>query len=252
MKLMRNIIIFIRGLVNFPYFIKLSNEEPILIGGCGRSGTTLLLSILGSHPKIHAINREAGLFAHPKLNRRSNFITRLNISAELFKDRKKTAIRYVEKTPKNINNLSRSFKFFNSKLKFIHIVRDGREVITSRHPSAKDKYWVSFERWVNDVSNGLEYSNNPNVLLVKYEDLVSEFDKTIVLIFDFLDLELANEVYDYTKHTSVQKNNAWDDVIKNLYKSRSRSKNTNDMKRISSFMQNPKVIKLMKKLNYID
>lgn len=33
-------------------------EKPIVIGGCGRSGTTLLLSILGAHPDIFALASE--------------------------------------------------------------------------------------------------------------------------------------------------------------------------------------------------
>tara|TARA_B100001057_G_C22692281_1_gene888268 strand:+ start:135 stop:893 length:759 start_codon:yes stop_codon:yes gene_type:complete len=252
MNIIRIILILIRGFVNFSYYKKLSNDEPILIGGCGRSGTTLLLSILGAHPKIHSINRETGAFANPKLNRRTNFVTKLNISAELYKDRKKTATRYAEKTPKNINNLRNSFKFFNSKLKFIHIVRDGRDVVTSKHPSLKDEYWVSFERWVNDVSNGLEYSNNPNILIVKYEDLVNNFNETIKSIFDFLGLELVDEVYNYSKHTSVKYNNAWSSEVKKIHKTRSKLISNRDKERINSFMRNRKAVKLLKKLNYID
>ncbi len=37
-------------------------KSPILIGGCGRSGTTLLTSILSSHPKIALIPHETGIF----------------------------------------------------------------------------------------------------------------------------------------------------------------------------------------------
>ena len=33
-------------------------QTPILIGGCGRSGTTLLLSLLSAHPRIRAVSRQ--------------------------------------------------------------------------------------------------------------------------------------------------------------------------------------------------
>ena len=37
-------------------------KPPIYIGGCGRSGTTLLLSILSSHPEIFACPGELEMF----------------------------------------------------------------------------------------------------------------------------------------------------------------------------------------------
>lgn len=241
-----------RGLINYFYFRKLSNGTPIIIGGCGRSGTTLLLSILAAHPEIHGINIETGIFSKNRFSKRSRFWTLYNLSAELYLDKKITAKCWMEKTPRNINNLEGIFNFFSNKVKVIHIVRDGRNVVTSKHPSIKDQYWVSFERWVNDVSNGLKFSDNPNVLLVKYEDLVNQFHETIKSILDFLDLELANEVYDYANHTTVKYNNAWDSKVKKLYNTKSRLKSSQDMERINSFMTNDKVVELMKKLNYID
>src|SRR5262249_51449944 len=39
-----------------------SKEAPILIGGCDRSGTTLLYSLLNSHSKV-CLGLETGLFA---------------------------------------------------------------------------------------------------------------------------------------------------------------------------------------------
>ena len=36
--------------------------SPLIIGGCGRSGTTLLLSVLSAHPKVLAIPHETEAF----------------------------------------------------------------------------------------------------------------------------------------------------------------------------------------------
>ena len=38
------------------------DRRPILIGGCGRSGTTLLLAVLSCHPAIVAIDEETRAF----------------------------------------------------------------------------------------------------------------------------------------------------------------------------------------------
>jgi hypothetical protein len=37
-------------------------QKPIIIGGCARSGTTLLLSVLSCHPNIYAIPDETYTF----------------------------------------------------------------------------------------------------------------------------------------------------------------------------------------------
>ena len=42
--------------MNYPFGRqRLSRMSPIVIGGCARSGTTLLLSVLSCHPNVYAI-----------------------------------------------------------------------------------------------------------------------------------------------------------------------------------------------------
>ena len=41
-------------------------KSPIFIFGCGRSGTTLLLNILGKHPNIYPVKEESNLFVRHK------------------------------------------------------------------------------------------------------------------------------------------------------------------------------------------
>ena len=40
----------------------ISKDQIIFISGCGHSGTTVLLAIVDSHPKIYAIKRETNWF----------------------------------------------------------------------------------------------------------------------------------------------------------------------------------------------
>ena len=44
-------------------------NPPVYIGGCGRSGTTLLLSILSAHPEIFGCPRELNLFENGRLEK---------------------------------------------------------------------------------------------------------------------------------------------------------------------------------------
>ena len=91
--------------------LKSFNKKGIVIGGCGRSGTTLLNSIMGAHKDIHAIEEETYSFVPtPRLNRLNNNLKNVK---ENF---------WCEKTPKNIYafHFLAQFDF----IKLIHIVRD--------------------------------------------------------------------------------------------------------------------------------
>lgn len=43
--------------------------------------------------------------------------------------------RYCEKSPKNVLYIEKLLEAFRGEEKVIHVVRDGRDVITSEHPS---------------------------------------------------------------------------------------------------------------------
>lgn len=149
-----------------------SQTPGIWIGGCGRSGTTLLRVMLGAH---------SALYAGPELNVHTNLLSQLKDApqflrrAYLLYDAKTVAdltskfdvpgdtirhmrdesrsfpefvdrflneaarmhgkMRWVEKTPKNVAHLAYLFEHFPES-KFIHVIRDGRDVACSlrRHP----------------------------------------------------------------------------------------------------------------------
>src|SRR6056297_4213785 len=131
-------------------------EKPIIIGACPRSGTTLLLSILDAHPNIYSIQNQTYAFTSwKKENLPGRFLpVRLDrlYREFLFHRIKGDPVRWCEKTPKNIQFLDKIIEYFSDTVKIIHLVRDGRDVVTSRHPKhTPNEYWVSVERWVKDV-----------------------------------------------------------------------------------------------------
>lgn len=168
------------------YVSRILPNPPIFIGGAPRSGTTLLISILGSHPHIHAIDYETASF-HPELRPEKL------VAALLFRpgNRKLNRIppgktRYCEKTPANIRHIDELFDFYEGRIRFINIFRDGRDVVTSRHPEDPDQYWVPIRRWVQDAKRGLEAERKGQVLSIKYEDLVENPERTIRKVCEYL------------------------------------------------------------------
>ena len=126
-------------------------KPPILIGGCPRSGTTLLLSILSAHPSILAIHDEMWGFWPTETEEEFSKMMR-KFYLRLDKRLKKMAIpasctRWCEKTPNNVREFGKIIQWFRPTPKLLHIVRDGRDVATSVHPSDPSKYWVPVEQW---------------------------------------------------------------------------------------------------------
>lgn len=227
--------------------------EPIIIGGCGRSGTTLLLSILSSHPHIAAARHETRAFTYGVKEGKYSAPMRMGrlhrglAQSAIPKD----AVRWCEKTPRNILVLPKIFEYFEGRVKVIHIVRDGRDVVTSVHPKRVGTYHVSPERWVRDVLAGLDFDSHPNVYTVRYEDLVLNYAETMQDICTFLD-EDHNALGTFPEHATVQKNRAWAEPVAPLSaKSIGRWRDAKFEDQVQKLLEMPAAIELMERFNYL-
>lgn len=234
---------------------KYFSGDPIVILAAPRSGTTLLLSILDSFPSIYSIPEQTYGLARWKEKKGKVYPDRIDrIYRELLKRKiPKEVSRWCEKTPRHIKHIENILKYY-PKLKAIHIVRDGRDVITSKHPNHRsDEYWVSIKRWITDVSFGLEFENHPRVLTLRYEDLIYKYDEKIKEISKFLEEDFVPAKDEWTKLTTLKKSKHWAEPVQNLYsKSIGRWKKPEHAKRLQEIMNNSDAVKLLKKLKYID
>jgi hypothetical protein len=161
--------------------------SPIFIVGCGHSGTSLLLAVLGSHPNLFPIPYESG-FAFSEdpapLLRRFDRVT--------IAEGKK---RWIEKTPRHILRIDRLLHLYPQS-RILWMIRDGRDVAVSirdRSGSLEE----GIKRWVEDNCAATSYSSHSNILLVKYEDLVTAFEETARGVLAFLSEPFASEVLEY-------------------------------------------------------
>lgn len=232
------------------------NREPILICGCGRSGTSLLLAILDAHPSIHGINYETNIFVWRRFFRNhkvNGLVHRLRIFNQLVKaDIKSTARRWCEKTPRNVEYLPLILEELNERVKIIHIIRDGRDVCTSYHPTTEG-YHVPVERWVNNVADGLKFKDHPNLLTVRYESLVLDFEKTIKEVLDFLGESYSEAIKTFHKVTQIESHSAWFDGVKPL-NGTSVGKWLKDEHslRLKEIYSNPDAVQLLNDLGYLN
>lgn len=232
------------------------DRPPILIGGCGRSGTSVLQSIISAHPNICTIKYETSVFSE-KRKFKSNYLNKVNqirkILAHILIDRDpKLGVRWVEKTPRNIRYFDKLLAEFNGEVKLVQIVRDGRAVVSSKLPG-KEEYHVPIYRWINDVSYGIEMDKLPGVYTLRYEDLVSNFEDTVDDLFVFLEEDICNEVYNFHEHTSVKKHGAFHGKdVKPIFSSSIENwKKEENQAIVSELLTNEKAIELLKYYNYL-
>jgi len=226
---------------------------PIIIGASPRSGTTLLLSILDAYPNIHSIQRQTYAFTKwtedepcipPRIDRLYREFIRHRVSPK--------AKRWCEKTPRNIQYFDKILNYFKENVRLIHMIRDGRDVVTSKHPLHKpDRYWVSVDRWVDDVKDGLKFKDHPQVFTIKYENLIFNFNHEVKKLSHFLNENFIPTDRSWKEKTSVKKSKHWAEPIQDLHaRSIKRWKKEEHKQRMEEFNQHTEAKHLLKKLEY--
>jgi hypothetical protein len=191
----------------------------LFLVGCPRSGTTLLQSLLAAHPQIvsfpeshffttiissRVVLRKLGIASRRARTRFTRFLATIGHEemqsylprfavltrhyAQAFTDILDTLTRrqnkhiWLEKTPKHllyIDDITRLVP----EAKFIHLVRNGADVVASLYEVAQahPAVWRSgstsnldqcIERWVQSVRVSQRYLGAPQHIIVRYEQLV--------------------------------------------------------------------------------
>lgn len=238
------------------------SEKPIVLGGCGRSGTTLLLSVLSCHPHIFCIDHETvalcpdGYGADGRYNKTPDLERRLEIEkiyqCLLESEIPDSATRWCEKTPRNVQYFSKILEYFGDGARLIHIVRDGRDVITSQHPLDPENYWVPPHRWVQDVTAGKALEDHPQVFTVRYEDLLMQYETTVRKICRFIGETFHPAFLEYPATAAVNRSLAWEGAAKKLSTSSiGRWKRPEYAFRVEALLSEPGAVDLLRHFGYL-
>jgi hypothetical protein len=257
-KIYNNTIVPLRN--NF-YLNKVNHKfslPPIIIGGCGRTGTSLLLSILSAHPQIYGIPKETYFFCPTAYTYDPDYWAKFNLKgfyeewiSEAETNDSGLPMAFCEKSPKNVRYFKRISKLFNDRVKIINIVRDGRDVVLSKHPTDPSRIWSTKKRWIRDVNLGIEVMDYENVHTVRYEDLIIDFENTIKGILCFLNLEFNNDVKDWHHNSTVRAHGAWKDEVKPISpKSIGKWKYNKDSEELQRLLADDECVELLKRFNY--
>ena len=167
---------------------------PVFVVGCGNSGTTLLATILSRHPKAFPIGYESS-FYFPTFS--LSYSKRISIMLDMLsKQNDKTF--FIEKTPKHALCIKRIFKILPHS-KIIYVIRDGRDAVTSLKKRYGDLA-IAVDRWNTDNRPALVWGTDPRVKFVKYENLTSEPEQTVLEICKFLKIQYDEKMLNSAKN----------------------------------------------------
>lgn len=240
-----------------------NNPAPFFIIGAGRSGTTLLRTILNNHPDIcippESFGFRNGFYKFKSLQNcswevLSNAVLKsYSFSKEFFLwdldlspafDQSKqlptpnrtladlihlvfqsylnakdpTATVWGDKTPLNTYYLEWIFKTF-PQAKFINMIRDGRDVVSSLIKANLTNVQNGCLRWNLAVDNARNFESqlsSDNFITIHYEDLVTSPYNTIQSICMFLDIQFNKSMLANDQKTDKMMDVKYYEHFKNL------------------------------------
>lgn len=165
------------------------------ISGCGHGGTTLLATILGAHPSTFLFDRETKWFLGlgPLAILRENK-ARAAMAATNFPDETRVII---EKTPRHVFRIPYIRKIFPGT-RFVVMVRDPRDLVASISKRISD-WQGAMVRVRLDFLAINRVKNDSDVLVIRYEDLVRNFEATMARISGHLGIEFDQRMANHTE-----------------------------------------------------
>jgi hypothetical protein len=196
--------------------------SPFFIVGCGRSGTTRLLTVLNRHSQVcippeslfivdylKAANRvplerlkrlilreyelhEWEIRPAPQYGDIADCSTIEDVIARLHLIYGKGKTRWGQKTPRYVRHLDLLAAHFPDA-RFVHVVRDPRAVAASLQKSPVHQSPVKYGalRWAHDVGSGLDFSRREQerCLEVRFEALVADEPAVVSEVCRFIGIE---------------------------------------------------------------
>ena len=240
------------------YILKKDFSDPIFLIGFPRSGTTLLDTILRSHPSIEVLEEKPTIdkFIKHLQKKHNNELSKLeevneDLIAEVrniyFNERSKhikfdSKKTYIDKMPLSMIHVGELIRFFPES-KFIFSLRNPYDAVLScfMQNFSPNNAMINFFN-LYDASTLYDlvmclwdeyfklYKNN--IFTIKYENVVSNFDQSINELLNFLELNWSDNVKEYyktAKKRDIINTPSYNQVNMPLYKdSISRWKNYDD------------------------
>ena len=223
----------------------LRNGPPFFVVGSDRSGSTMLRLMLNEHSRLHVPREshflrdlmdrlplsspldEGALFVAPRMISEHPRWKDWEISGHELREaimslseptlgeligrvfqiscRRAKKSRWGDKTPPYVKEISRLHRVFPGA-KFVHIIRDARDVCLSQRRAWHHTWHHSAELWSQMVRAGIEQGRSigrDSYLEVAYEDLVRHSGPTLRRICAFLDEEYEPRMLEFHRAAAL-------------------------------------------------
>ncbi len=185
---------------DLPALYRWRGSAAIFVFGCGHSGTTLMATILGSHPDVALIPRETRVFwrRYRGGSALSTAQVRGNIARALALSHGSDVRPYfLEKTPNHVHSFDMMRRVFPSA-RFVYCLRDPRDTVASfleRGLGINE----AIARWLRDNARFTWLMNQEAVQVVRYEELVGRFEEVVHELLMWLGLTETTGLTDFWK-----------------------------------------------------
>jgi hypothetical protein len=201
-------------------------HDTVFVVGAPRSGTTLFRLILDSHPRVVAPGEYDFLFDFPSegakppdVGKYTEWLSTHRMFRSLcltidpdheYHDLVRSFVRQKAQSncvvALNIHRPHHRIPFFFPEAKYIHLVRDPRDVALSTIAMGwAGNVFFAVDRWVetesawNRLALGIEKSRT---LELRYEKLCSNPEQTLRVVCDFLNIAFDKDMLNYFRHSS--------------------------------------------------
>lgn len=152
-----------------------------VVGSSPRTGTTLLTELLAMGFEVEAVaNHERSIFKAP------------HVRCET----------YLSKNPQDVCVVGRLLRH-DPDLWVLHVVRDPRDVVVSRHDRDPESYWTHLGIWKSYHGAARRARGMPRFRSIRYEDLVADPDAVQDEIAGFLPFLKRRRPFSSFEHFAV-------------------------------------------------
>jgi hypothetical protein len=195
--------------------------NPVFVVGAPRSGTSMLHWALAQHPRLwgsaesdfictlgEAANRafdDGTRFGeyHWLLKEevsRDEFLSFMGSGLDALYRSRSGGLRWIEQTPHYIFHYATLRAMFPGA-RFIHIIRDGRHVVTSMQETFGWSFSHSMAIWKSSMEAGSEINarDPEDFLQIRYESIVTRPEEALRRLFDFIGEEFHDSCVEFLR-----------------------------------------------------
>jgi len=174
--------------------MSISDDQVLFVSGCGHSGTTLLSTILDSHPKIYTIKRETHWFNNHQIDEP------IICQEYLFEKNKEETKFYskdiiLEKTANHVFSVELINQYFPN-CNHIFITRNPLDTCASLFKRYQNLD-QAINRWNYSNQCVLTHSIKKSCWVVRYENLITNTQQELEILCNFLKLDFTNKMMNY-------------------------------------------------------